>query len=119
MQILNSIITATDVPFSSYVPHPRTPLHFVDARLKQLWLVALLVLIPRLPWQARLGLVAGVLALAVWCLPRRLAKAQLSRLVPIALLITLVTSLSDQVRHLHSRREHASSDIISISSRWY
>jgi hypothetical protein len=57
LQVLNGIITATNVPFSTYVPHPRTPLHAVDARLKQLWLLALLVLIPRLPWQARLGIV--------------------------------------------------------------
>lgn len=99
LQILSGIISATDVPFSSYVAHPRTPLHYVDARLKQLWLLALLLLIPRLPWQARVSVVAGVLLLSVVCLPRRLCKAQLKRLLPLALLLTGITALTaDQVR---------------------
>ena len=98
-QILSGIISATDVPFSSYVAHPRTPLHYVDARLKQLWLLALLLLIPRLPWQARVSVVAGVLLLSVVCLPRRLCVEQLKRLLPLALLLTGLTALTaDQVR---------------------
>ena len=51
MQVLRGIISTTDVPFSSYISHPRTPLHYVDARLKQLWLFAILLVIPRSPWQ--------------------------------------------------------------------
>ena len=69
MQVLNGVLSATDVPFSSYVAHPRTPLHFVDARLKQLWLVALLPLIPRLPWQAQLAIVGCACSLhlsSIW-----------------------------------------------------
>lgn len=96
--MLNGIISASNVPFSSYVPHPRTPLHFVDARLKQLWLLALLILVPRLPWQARLGAVGVIVGLSLACLPRRLARAQLARLLPLAALVTVATALSDSVR---------------------
>lgn len=98
MQLLTGIINTTEVPFSTYVAQPRTPLHFVDARIKQVWLVALLILIPRVYWQFRLGLVAAIVLLTLACLPSRLSKAQLGRLLPLALLLFTTTAVtSDQV----------------------
>lgn len=98
MQVLTGIINTTEVPFSTYVAHPRTPLHLVDARVKQVWLVALLILIPRVYWQFRLGLVAAVILLTLICLPSRLSKAQLGRLLPLAMLLFTTTALTaDQV----------------------
>lgn len=88
------MISATDIPFSSYVAHPRTPLHRVDARIKQAWLLGLVFVIPRAPWQLKLGLVVATAALAVTCLPRRLSAAQLSRLLPLAALICVMASLT-------------------------
>jgi hypothetical protein len=93
-QVLSGVISATDVPFSSYVAHPRTPLHGVDARLKQAWLVGLVFVIPRAPWQLKLALVAATVVLALTCLPRRLSRAQLTRLLPLAALICIMTSLT-------------------------
>ena len=111
LQVLSGIINATDVPFTSYTAFPRTPLHFVDARIKQLWLVALLVLIPRLPWQARISVVGAILLLTVVCLPWRLARGQLSRLLPLGLLLATVTALTaDQVR--------APGSVRSIECKW-
>jgi hypothetical protein len=99
LQVLTGIINATDIPFTTYVAHPRSPLHYVDARLKQLWLLALLILIPRLPWQARVFVVASVIVLALVCLPERLSKAQLARLLPLSTLLATITALTaDQVR---------------------
>lgn len=73
-------------------------MHFVDARIKQIWLVALLILIPRVYWQFRVGLVAAVVCLTLICLPYRLSKAQLGRLLPLALLLFTTTAItSDQV----------------------
>lgn len=98
VQLLTGIINTTEVPFSTYVAHPRTPLHYVDARIKQVWLVALLILIPRVYWQFRVGLVVAVILLTLICLPYRLSRAQLGRLLPLALVLFTTTAItSDQV----------------------
>eukprot|EP00892_Ulva_mutabilis_P008741 jgi/Ulvmu1/6239/UM028_0097.1 len=97
-KLLTGIINTTEVPFSTYVAQPRTPLHFVDARIKQVWLVALLILIPRVYWQLRIGLVVAIVLLTLVCLPPRLSRAQLGRLLPLAMLLFTTTAVtSDQV----------------------
>jgi hypothetical protein len=40
---------------------------------------------------------SAILGLTLRCLPPRLAKAQLKRIIPLALLVTVTTALSDQV----------------------
>lgn len=98
VQVLTGILRSTEVPFSSYLAFPRTPLHFVDARIKQLWLIALLIVIPRVLWQFRLGMAAAVLVLSLVCLPKRLSSAQLRRLLPLCALIFVATACSaDQI----------------------
>jgi energy-coupling factor transporter transmembrane protein EcfT len=98
VQVLTGILRSTEVPFSSYLAFPRTPLHFVDARIKQLWLISMLVLIPRVLWQFRLGLAAAVLVLSAVCLPKRVSSAQLRRLLSLCALLFIGTACSaDQI----------------------
>lgn len=92
-RILNGVLNVSNVPYSSFVPYPVTPLHRVDAQIKQLWLVAIYVLIARAtPW-LRLGIAGVVAALTVATLPRRLWEAQLRRLLFICGLIFVFTAI--------------------------
>lgn len=116
MQLLTGIINTTEVPFSTYVAHPRTPLHFVDARIKQVWLVVFLILVPRVYWQFRLVLVAAVVLLTLLSLPPRLSKAQLGRLLPLGMLLFATTAVtSDQVM-LSGPSHLATPDVQGLSS---
>ncbi|GBF90861.1 hypothetical protein Rsub_03715 [Raphidocelis subcapitata] len=92
-RVLNSILNVSNVPYSSFVPYPVTPLHKVDAQIKQLWLVAIYILIARAtPW-LRVGIAACVAGLTVATLPRRLWAAQLRRLGFICALIFAFTAI--------------------------
>lgn len=94
LQVLTGIIQTTDVPFSSYIAHPRSPIHYVDARIKQVYLIAILLVIPRAPWEMRLGLVAAIALATIVCLPRRLWQAQMGRIAALALLLTVSTAFA-------------------------
>lgn len=62
------------------MPEPKTFLHHASAEVKQLWTVAVLLLMARASTPVRLAVV-GVLALStVAALPRRLWEPQLLRL---------------------------------------
>lgn len=45
---------------SSYVPEPRTMLHSVDARVKEAWVIALLLLVSRASGRTGIGIAAGM-----------------------------------------------------------
>ncbi|KAI8463111.1 MAG: cobalt transport protein [Monoraphidium minutum] len=86
-RVLNGILNV------SFVPYPVTPLHRVNAMIKQLWLVAIYLLIARAtPW-LRVGIAGCVAALTVLTLPRRLWDAQLKRLGLICGLIFVFTAI--------------------------
>lgn len=90
---------------SSYVPTPRLFLHSISAELKQLWMVASLLIMARAAPVVRL-VVAGVLvAASVAALPRRLWQPQLLRLGGLSAVIfffTLIGKLGKcLVRQLH------------------
>jgi general transcription factor 3C polypeptide 2 len=92
-RVLNGILNVSNVPYSSFVPTPVTPLHRVDARIKQLWLLAIYVLIARAtPW-LRVFVAGAVAGLTVATLPRRLWEAQLKRLAAICGLIFVFTAI--------------------------
>lgn len=58
----------------------------------------MLVLIPRVLWQFRVGLAAAVLVLSLICLPKRLSSAQLRRLLPLCAFLFVGTAFSaDQI----------------------
>lgn len=92
-RILNSILNVSNVPYSSFVPHPVTPLHKVDAQVKQLWLLMLYVVIARATPVLRLGIAGVVAAFSVTCLPRRLWVSQFKRLGLICGFIFVFTAL--------------------------
>lgn len=97
-RVLNSILNVSNVPYSSFVPHPVTPLHRVDAQIKQLWLLMLYVIIARATPLLRVGIAGVIAGLTVTCLPRRLWVSQLKRLGFICGLILVFTAIgSDSV----------------------
>jgi general transcription factor 3C polypeptide 2 len=92
-RVLNALLNVSNVPYSSYVPTPETPLHRVDAAIKQLWLLALYVAVARAPPLARLGMAAAVAAVTVATQPARLWRPQLLRLSAICAFIFLGAAL--------------------------
>ena len=57
------LLPADALPFapigSSYVAEPRTPLHAVDARVKEAWVLALLLLVARASGRTGIAIAAG------------------------------------------------------------
>lgn len=92
-RVLNALLNVSNVPYSSYVPTPETPLHRVDAAVKQLWLLALYVAVARSAPLARVAMAAGVAALTVATQPARLWRPQLLRLSAICAFIFLGAAL--------------------------
>ncbi len=81
---------------SSYVPEPKTFLHHASAEVKQLWTVAVLLLMARASAPVRLAVV-GVLALATMAaLPRRLWEPQLLRLGGLCGVLFFFTLIGEQ-----------------------
>lgn len=78
---------------SSYVPYPVTFLHRVDAMIKQLWLVALYVVIARSAPPVRVGIAAGMALVTIINMPARLWKSQLSRLGILCAVIFVFTAI--------------------------
>lgn len=75
------------------MPSPVTFLHTVDARIKQLWLLALYLLIARATPAIRLAISLTVAAVTVANFPRRMWQPQLSRLALLCGLIFVFTAL--------------------------
>ncbi|GLI66576.1 hypothetical protein VaNZ11_010493 [Volvox africanus] len=92
-QILNGILSVSNVPYSSFVPSPVTFLHTVDARIKQIWLVAMYLLIARASPAIRLAIAGTVASITVANFPRRLWQSQLRRLALLCGFIFLSTLL--------------------------
>lgn len=91
--ILTSILSLSTVPYSSYVPEPKTFLHNASAEVKQLWIIAILILISRGSTSLRL-IITGIIALAtIIALPPRIWKPQLIRLAGITGLIFVFTAI--------------------------
>ncbi|PRW58940.1 serine threonine- kinase Nek1 isoform X5 [Chlorella sorokiniana] len=78
--ILSSVLSLSSAPYSSYVPEPKTFLHHASAEVKQLWTVAVLLLMARASTPVRLAIVAVLALSTVASLPRRLWEPQLLRL---------------------------------------
>jgi len=91
------LLQSSQTPTWGYLQEPRTPLHYVDARIKQLWLVTLLALSARAPVPFKVLAGGVVVGASVACLPRRLWKAQLSQLSWICALLFLSFALASEV----------------------
>ena len=65
---------------SSYVPEPKTLLHYASAEAKQLWTVGVLLVMARASPPVRLAIAALLVAATMAVLPARLWRPQLARL---------------------------------------
>ncbi|CAL8467723.1 g7261 [Coccomyxa elongata] len=92
-RVLSSFLNLTSVPYSSYVPSPKTFLHDIHAALKQLWLLVLLMVMARASATARLSLSLGLAAITAAALPRKLWQPQLRRLGMLGLIIFIFTAI--------------------------
>ncbi|KAG0574710.1 hypothetical protein KC19_VG284500 [Ceratodon purpureus] len=79
-RIMRTVAGASSAPITQYIPFPVTSLHTLDPRVKQAWLLALVVLPARSHMAIKIGMVI-FLALATMCtLPRRIWQDQLGRM---------------------------------------
>ncbi|KAG2453352.1 hypothetical protein HYH02_001576 [Chlamydomonas schloesseri] len=92
-QILNGVLGISNVPYSSFVPSPVTFLHRIDARIKQVWLVALYLMIARASPAIRLAISGTVALVTMANFPPRLWQSQLRRLALLCGFIFLSTLL--------------------------
>lgn len=71
---------ATSAPVGQFIASPSTFLHSLDPRVKQAWLLALVVLPARSHMVIRVGLVLFLALLSIWTLPRDIWQDQLIRM---------------------------------------
>ncbi|KAK3261264.1 hypothetical protein CYMTET_29821 [Cymbomonas tetramitiformis] len=97
-RVVSTLLSMPTVPIGSYVSEPFTILHRIDPRVKQAWLIVLLLIPARSTLPVRLGVDAFLMALAVTMLPRRVWRPQLLQLGFLSLIIFVFTSLgSDSI----------------------
>ena len=84
----------------SYVEAPASTLHALDPRVKQLWLLALLLLPGKLALSAKFALAAALAAVTAVALPRRVWAPQLRMLAGLCALLFVFTALGTDRRVL-------------------
>ena len=89
------LLLSTPTP-SSYVPEPKTFLHHASAEVKQLWTVAVLLLMARAATPVRAGIAALLVAATMLALPRRLWQPQLLRLGALSGVLFFFTLIGAQ-----------------------
>lgn len=87
------LLETPTVPIGSYLAAPPRLLHRLDARVKQAWLLALLLLPGQLCLSAKLACAAAVALATLASLPRRDAAQQLGSLAALCLLLFVLTAL--------------------------
>jgi energy-coupling factor transporter transmembrane protein EcfT len=93
-QLLNQVVTATSIPYVTYVPEPRSPLHFVDARVKQILAFACLVAAARGTLEIRFAMCLGVGMASLLCLPKSYSLKQLLGVVKLCVVVGIFTLLA-------------------------
>ena len=93
-KILNQVVTATSIPYVTYVPEPATVLHRLDARLKQVLAVGCLVVAARGTIETRLALCLGIGAASVAFLPKTYSVKQLLGVLKLCLVVGFFTLLA-------------------------
>uniref|UniRef100_A0A0D6QTE0 Uncharacterized protein n=1 Tax=Araucaria cunninghamii TaxID=56994 RepID=A0A0D6QTE0_ARACU len=90
-KLFRMVAGVTSSPLAQYIPSPTTFLHSLDPRVKQAWLLALVVLPSRSHMVIRLGFVMFLAFLSMWTLPRDIWQDQLPRMTLLSgiLFITL------------------------------
>lgn len=105
-RIMRMVAGASSAPIAQYIPFPVTPLHTLDPRVKQAWLLALVVLPARSHMAIRISMVA-FLAVATMCtLPRRIWQDQLGRMAALSgfLFVMLALGTDGVAPVMQSRR---------------
>ncbi|GJP51522.1 hypothetical protein CLOM_g10687 [Closterium sp. NIES-68] len=78
-RVMSGIVNSSSAPIGSFIAQPATALHRLDPRVKQLWLLMLVLLPARSGLELRLWLSAFLVALTLLALPANIARAQLWR----------------------------------------
>ena len=111
---LNQVVSLTSVPLVTYIPEPATILHGLDARLKQLCIIATLVLCARGSWETRLA-ASGAIAFFSWlCLPKHYARSQIVRVLQICALVGVSTLLFSDTVGIPVQERLPSSELLGM-----
>lgn len=92
-EVMGLIASASSSPIAQFISSPTTPLHSLDPRVKQAWLLALVFLPARSHMSVRLGLVAFLSTITILFLPRRTWQDQLGRMAFFSGLLLVMVSL--------------------------
>lgn len=92
-ELMRLIAGASSGPIAQYISSPSTPLHSLDPRVKQAWLLVLVFLPSRSHVSVRLGLVVFLTVISILFLPRRTWQDQLGRMAFFSGLLLLMVSL--------------------------
>ena len=108
---LSGFLELPAVPIGSYVSSPVSPFHGLDPRVKQAWLVALLLLPPNGTPEEKLCVCASLAALTALALPTRVWRPQLTSLIGLCLVLFLLTVVgADSVAPVIQPREPSGLD---------
>lgn len=91
---LVSLLELPDEPLGGYIASPRSPLHGLDPRTKQVWLAAAVSLPPGLESNQKLAFAAAVAVTGAVCLPARVWAPRVRQSATLSLLVLLLASLS-------------------------
>ncbi|KAL2642655.1 hypothetical protein R1flu_010242 [Riccia fluitans] len=91
--VMRMVATATAAPIAQYIDSPFTALHSLDPRVKQAWLLALVVLPSRAHLSIRFGIVGLLTVATVFSLPRRIWQDQLGRMIFLSGFLFVLTAL--------------------------
>ena len=103
---LTKFLELPAVPIGSFVSSPTSPLHRMDARVKQAWLAALLLLPASGSVDDKIATCALLTATTVAALPRRVWRPQLQSLMTVCAVFFVAVAIgADSVAPVVSTRE--------------
>ena len=103
---LTKFLELPAVPIGSFVSSPTSPLHRMDARVKQAWLAALLLLPASGSVEDKIATCAWLTATTVAALPRRVWRPQLQSLMTVCAVFFVAVAIgADSVAPVVSTRE--------------
>jgi len=103
---LTKFLELPTVPIGSFVSSPTSPLHRMDARVKQAWLAALLVLPASGGVDDKIATCVWLTATTVAALPRRVWRPQLQSLMTVCAVFFVAVAIgADSVAPVVSARE--------------
>eukprot|EP00249_Psilotum_nudum_P006288 c19613_g1_i1 orf=151-1344(-) len=92
-RVMRMIAGSSSAPIAQYVAYPITPLHGLDPRVKQAWLLALVIVSSRSHMAVRIGLVVLMALISIWALPCSSWKDQLGRVSFLSIFLLITVSL--------------------------